>query len=76
MVGLEGLPNLLLLELESFEDFERILVVMCFFVTTWLESLVFKFEPTKPSEIGRPILLGMQNFACKVYSFQNSAVVY
>ena len=29
-VGLEGLLNLLLLELEGFTDFERILVPMCF----------------------------------------------
>ena len=29
-VGLEGLPNLLLLELEGFADLERILVQMCF----------------------------------------------
>ena len=67
-VGLEGLPNLLLLELEGFADLD--------FVTTRLESLVFKLEPTKPSEIGRPILLGMESFACEVYWFQNSAVVY
>ena len=33
-------------------------------------------EPTKPNEIGRPILLEMGNFACEVYWFQNSAVVY
>ena len=46
-----------------------------FLVTTWLESLVFRLEPTKPSEIGRPILLGMENFACKVYWFQNPAAV-
>ena len=52
-VGLEGLSNLLLLELEGFADFERILV-----------------------RIGRPILLGMENFTCEVYWFQNSAVVY
>ena len=76
LVGLEGLPNLLLLQLEGFAGFERILVLMCFFVTTWLESLVFKSEPTKPSEIGRPILLEMENFACEVHWFQNSAVVY
>ena len=47
-----------------------------FFVTTWFESLVFKLKPTKPSEIGRLILLGMENLACEVYWFQNSAVVY
>ena len=29
-VGLEDLPNLLLLKLEGFADFERILVLMCF----------------------------------------------
>ena len=45
-VDLEGLQNLLLLELEGFADFERILVLMCF-----LWSLVFKLEPTKPSEM-------------------------
>ena len=45
-------------------------------MTTWLESLVFKLEPMKPSEIGKPILLGMENFACEVYWFQNLAVVY
>ena len=33
-------------------------------------------EPTEPSEIGWPILLGLQNFACKDYWIQNSAVVY
>ena len=75
-VGLEGLPNLLLHELEDLANFERILVLMCFFVTTWLESLVFKLEPTNPSEIGRLVLLRMENFACEVYWFQNSAVVY
>ena len=68
-VGLEGF---LLLELEGFADFERILVLM----TAWLDRLVFKLEPTKPSEIGRPILLEMENFVCEVYWFQNSAVVY
>ena len=30
MVGLDGLRNLLLRELEDFADFERILVLMCF----------------------------------------------
>ena len=54
----------------------KVLVLMCSNVTPWLESLVFLLEPTKPSEIGRPILLGMENFACEVYWFQNSAVVY
>ena len=39
-------------------------------VTTWLESLVFTLEPTKPSKNGRPILFGIENFACKVYWFQ------
>ena len=29
-VGLEGLPDLLLFQLEGFADFERILVLMCF----------------------------------------------
>ena len=75
MVGLEGPPDLLLLELEDFADFERILVLMCFLSDNWLETLVFKLEPTKPSKIGRPILLGMESFACEVSCFQNSAVV-
>ena len=75
-VGLEGLSNLLLLDLEGFADFERILVLMCFLCDNLVESLVFKFEPTKPSEIDRLILLGMENFACEVYWFQNSAVFY
>ena len=45
-------------------------------MTTWLESLVFNLKLTKPSEYGEPILLGMENFACKVYWFQGSSVVY
>ena len=39
------------------------------------ESLVFKLEPGKPFRIGRSILLRAENFACKLYWFQTSAVV-
>ena len=27
-------------------------------MTTWLENLVFKLEPTKPSDLGRPYSFG------------------
>ena len=45
-------------------------------MTSRLETFVFTLEPTKPYENSRPILLGMVNFPCKFYWFQNSAVVY
>ena len=62
-VGLEGLSNLLLRELEEFVDFARILVMMCFLG----ENLACK---------PRFQLGAYETFACKVYWFQNSAVVY
>ena len=49
---------------------------MCFLCDNFAWEPRFKLEPTKPSEIGRLILLGMENFACEVCWFQNSAVVY
>ena len=39
-------------------------------MTTWLESLVFKLEPKKPSEIGRVILLGMETSPAKSTGFR------
>ena len=39
-------------------------------MTTWLENLVFKLEPTKLSEIGRPILLGWKTSAAKSTGFR------
>ena len=39
-------------------------------MTTWLESLLFKLEPTKPSEIGRLILLGMKHLPAKSAVFR------
>ena len=79
-VGLDGLPDLLLRELEDFADFAKTLVLMRFLVATWLESLpgeprfqVGAYETLRKWQA--PILLGMENFVCKVYWFQNSIVV-
>ena len=60
--------------LKTSQTLQRFLLWCVFLVTTWLESLIFKLEPTKPSKYCK--LLGMENFACKVYWFQNSAAVY
>ena len=69
-VGLEGLPSP-----STSQTFQGFSYWCVFLATNSAQSLVFKLKPTKASENGRPILLGIEDFVCKVYWFQNSAVV-